>query len=267
MKSFKPTIAAGLLAISWSGAAHAITDFNIDVVFAGGLTESQQAIFAQAESYWESVILGYKVGVVDLTGVTITALGEDIDGAYGVLGSAGPSYLGYATRLGTVYSTVGQMRFDTADLIRLENNGSLLDVIKHEMAHVIGFGTLWEMNGLYDGASDPGRYTGSAAVAAYNAEFGNNSSNVPVELGGGSGTADAHWNEVDGGGAGADDAFRYELMSGWLNTPSTVSNTTIQSFADLGYVVLDMTAVPLPASGLLLLGALGGIATARRRRP
>ena len=35
------------------------------------------------------------------------------------------------------------MSFDTADLARMEADGSLTDVILHEMGHVLGFGTLW----------------------------------------------------------------------------------------------------------------------------
>jgi hypothetical protein len=141
------------------------------------------------------------------------------------------------------------------------NNGTFLSVIKHEMAHVLGFGTLWETDGLYVHGS--GHYTGSFGLAAYRAEFGQPSASyVPVELGGGAGTADGHWNEVDNGGgnAGITDAkgrdMRYELMTGWLNTPASslfLSNTSIQSFRDLGYTV---AAVPLPGAVWLFGSAL-----------
>jgi hypothetical protein len=151
------------------------------------------------------------------------------------------------------------MQFDTADLNQMEANGTLSSVILHEMAHVMGFGTLWELNNVYvDGT---GRYTGANALAAYRTEFNQPGATfVPVELGGGSGTANGHWDEVDNGAGNTGRVsalgdIRFELMTGWLNTPSYISETTVQSFVDIGFV----TAVPEPttllslASGALLL--------------
>ena len=44
------------------------------------------------------------------------------------------------------------MQFDTADLATMEANGSLVDVITHEMGHVLGFGTIWTDLNLLTGA-------------------------------------------------------------------------------------------------------------------
>ena len=78
----------------------------------------------------------------------------------------------------------------------MEANGSLLNVIVHEIGHVLGFGTLWQAKGLLTGVgtSNP-IFTGAQARAAYNALFGTNAAGVPVENSGGSGTRDAHWRE------------------------------------------------------------------------
>lgn len=239
--------------------------FDITFSFGGGLTDSQKAIFNQAAATWEGVIRGYQMGY-DLGGVEITAQGHAIDGVNGTLGTAGPT--GYYDTDHFTYAASGVMNLDTADLASLESRGLLCDVIVHEMGHILGFGTLWGTNGLY--ANGSGKYYGANALAAYRTEFNQpNAAYVPVELGGGSGTADCHWNEGDGGTAtGITDRqgrdMRYEIMTGWFNidAPRYMSQTTIQSFADLGYVV-----VPEPGAFAMLLGmaAMLAVCNAGRR--
>ena len=259
---FRRTLLASLLLAAAPGAFA----FSINVNFTGGLTASQQGAFTQAASFWQSVITGYQAGI-SLTGITIDASGAAIDGVGGILGQAGPSTI--VNQGGYVLADTGTMQFDTADLANMQTNGTLVSVIKHEMAHVLGFGTLWDLNGVYVNGS--GQYTGANALAAYQKEFVGqaNAAFVPVELGGGTGTADGHWNEVDGGAGltgivdhqGRD--MRNELMTGWLNSPTFVSNTTRMSFADIGYTV---AAVPLPAAIWLFGSGLGLIATRKRRQ-
>ncbi|MCA9151720.1 MAG: hypothetical protein KDA92_20595, partial [Planctomycetales bacterium] len=106
----------------------------------------------------------------------------------------------------------------------------LLNVILHEMGHVIGIGTIWSYKGVLTGAgtSDP-RYTGANAVAEYNSIFGLSASSIPVENTGGSGTRDAHWRET---------VFNNELMTGFLNSGTNpLSRITVAMLADLGYTV------------------------------
>ena len=184
------------------------------------------------------------------------------------MAQAGPT--NRVTTGGFTYSTAGIIQFDELDIDRLISAGRFDEVILHEMAHVMGFGTLWEANNVYDNGT--GEYTGAAGVAAYQAEFDPTASFVPVELDGGPGTENSHWDEAWAGGSDA-------LMTGFLSlSPSSsepfLSETTIQSFADLGFEVraVDsgpdhdlLTTVPLPAGGFLLLSALGGLLWPRRR--
>lgn len=255
-----------LLSLLIIPSANAKADFELTITGLGGMTQQQQQAFTSAAAAWESIIVDYKPGVT-LTGITINASIVPIDGAGGTLGQAGPTNI--TQQAGTWYTTTGIMEFDSADVNVLINNGTFGDVILHEMAHVIGFGTLWELNGLYDEMNNPGQYTGAAALAAYQQEWNQQAANfIPVELSGGQGTAHGHWNEnLNGNGTtgitnGQGRDFRDELMTGWLNPNSFISNTTGQQFVDLGYVVVT---VPEPSS-LLALSIISGIALVRRRR-
>ena len=234
------------------------SSFDISLTFSG-LTASQESIFTTAESFWETAITGYNSSASGFPSLAIDATGAPDDGVGGTLGSARPS--SYVTDSIFTWAIAGEMTFDSADLAGLESNGSLLAVILHEMAHVIGFGTLWSTFGVYTNYS--GEYTGANAVAAYRAEFDPQAAFVPVELGGGTGTANGHWDENWGGGPN-------ELMTGYLNMPTFISDTTIASFADIGYNVdvsaNDISAVPVPASIILMGSALGLMGLWSRRR-
>ena len=246
-----------LMAVLCLASPSLASSFIIDVNFGNGLTVSQQSLFSAAANTWMSLLPGYRAGI-NLSPLVITASGVSIDGVGGTLGSAGPDSV--VSRAGFWLAANGSMQFDTADLTQMEANGTLSSVILHEMAHVMGFGTLWDLNNVYiDGT---GRYTGANALAAYRTEFNQPGATfVPVELGGGSGTANGHWDEVDNGAANTGRVsslgdIRFEIMTGWLNTPSYISQTTVQSFVDIGFVA----AIPEPAtlfslaSGALLIG-------------
>jgi len=237
-------IASLFIALGSSSARSA--GFDISVVFGGGLTSSQQSVFSEAETFWETLITGYQPGIT-LSGITIEASGIAIDGNGQILGQAGPR--SGVIQQGFGIATSGIMQFDTADLGVLETAGLLDEVIIHEMAHVMGFGTLWELNGLSTPGS--GQYTGQNALDIYRLEFDPLATFIPVELDGGEGTVDGHWDEGWAGTAN-------ELMTGFLNVPAFISATTVASFRDLGYTTIDLVAaVPLPAPVLLLLAGLG----------
>lgn len=256
------SLAAALGAASLAAQA----SFTITLNYSG-LTEAQKSYVSDAASFWESVITGYKDGV-PFDGILISASGY-LGSVGGVLASAGPTSIAFSNN--TRYAMTGSMAFDTADIGNLISNGSFGDVIKHEMAHVIGFGTLWTINRLYSDGS--GQYTGGHALAAYQTEFNQPTATfVPVELAGGEGTADGHWKEVNGGagltgiidGQGRD--MKLELMTGWLSTPTFVSQTTIAQFRDLGYTVFNPQPVPEPESWALLLFGIPLVAGLGARR-
>ncbi len=277
MAILQRSVLAFLCFLSTSALNQLSAGLNIDLELTG-FTASQEAVFVSAKNFWESKLIGYKnFPTSPLPGnghIQISGMALAIDGVGNVLGSAGPTTAWGATN-GFLYTASGEMVFDVADIPNLSTI-AFQNVILHEMAHVLGFGTLWDPLTDYDidGFQDvydesTFEFTGANAVATYNSEFNQSVSGISIEQGGGPGTAGSHWNEVDGGAgstgivnaAGVD--FKFELMTGWLNSPAFVSNTTIASFADIGYVV----SVPEPTSMLLAACVVGygGIGFLRRK--
>jgi hypothetical protein len=219
-------------------------------------------VFEQAAARWSEIITGdlpditTDVGVVD--DVVIDAEGTPLDGQNGTLGQAGPTRV----RPGSLLPARGIMSFDTADLARMEVEGSLLNVIIHEMGHVLGIGTLWENLGLLQGAGTANPvFTGANAMREYAVLTGANAPTpVPVANTGGPGTRDGHWRES---------VFGNELMTGFLNGGANpLSRMTIAALQDMGYEVNLTAATPYALPTALQLVAMGiGVegAPARRR--
>jgi hypothetical protein len=260
-----PIVKAAFVAVAMLALASApkVTQAGvvIEVDFSGGgLTPTQQAYFSVAADYWESLIVDYIGGFNPLLGsniddgdgrIEIFASGADLGGVGGVLGQAGPTFFAGFVGGSYLYTSRGLMQFDTHDLPGMESNKTLLSVIMHEMAHVLGFGTLWDplsdytIAGFQDVYSHGAKaYTGPNALNEWKTEFSQAAATfVPVEADGGPGTADGHWNEIAGGAGltGITDTLgrdmRDELMTGWLNAPSFLSRMSVAQFADIGYVV------------------------------
>jgi hypothetical protein len=224
--------------------AAAATPFTIEIRFLGGLTETQKNAFKTAADRWTRVIVGdvpaFEVSGEIIDDILIEAQGQSIDGAGKILGQAGPTRI----RPGSFLPAKGKMVFDTADLAQMEQKGTLVDVITHEMGHVLGIGTIWKMKQLINGSGTATpTFTGQNAMREFGILKGTGPIEVPVENNGGPGTAEGHWEESD---------FANELMSGFIaaaNNP--LSRMTVASLQDLGYVV-DLTAaepydLPLPA--------------------
>jgi hypothetical protein len=248
--------------------------FSVELRFLTEVSPSVRAAFDYAKTRWEQVITG-DLPAFSLTGANqvpanacginhpaINEVVDDllilveivpIDGPGKVLGSAGPCMLRGSTGL----PMLGVMKLDSADLAMLDTNGSLRDVVLHEIGHVLGIGTLWNRLTLVQGAgtADP-FYTGARALPGFLLGGGSFASGVPVENTGGAGTRDAHWRET---------TLRAELMTGWINSGANpLSTITVGSLMDLGYQVnfgaADTYALPLgslqgqgPAAGAIEL--------------
>lgn len=243
------------------------TPFALDVRFLTSTTPNQRDVFVTAALRWMQIITGdLPDQVVNLgagsCGQGSPALGETvddiilfasvtaIDGPGSILGSAGPC----TRRAGSNLTVVGQMRFDEADLANIEASNRLEAVIVHEMGHVLGIGTNWQVNGVVQdiGTDDP-IFIGPQAVAAWPL-LGSSFTGriVPVENTGDSGTAGGHWRET---------ILEAELMTGFVEAGGVampISILTVASLADIGFTVNAAAAEPFTAGLRDALGALSG---------
>ncbi|MEE1829417.1 leishmanolysin-related zinc metalloendopeptidase [Streptomyces sp. SP17KL33] len=238
--------------------ANTTSPFTIEVRFLGGLTANQQDAFAAAADRWAKVIVGdldtAVVGDDIIDDLLIEAEGVTIDGPGGILGMAGPTdFRDGNAQFGPRLPVKGVMRFDSADLTKMETEGTLVDVITHEMGHVLGVGTLWKPFGLLTGAggNNP-TFTGPQAQAEF-ATLVSEDQPVPVPVAnfGGPGTRDSHWREA---------VFVSELMSPFISgSNNPLSRLTAASLGDLGYQVDLNGAEPYALPNLLQIARSGGL--------
>ena len=253
-----------------------VGEYSIQIQFYGAYrpTAAESAAVTAAASRWEQIIYrhpGSPLLVNDTAGscgarepavngfisdVLILASFDAIDGLGGTLAEAGPCVVATGTGPGAGLAVVGVMRFDTADVGMLISGGDFNAVVLHEMGHVLGFGTLWELsppwpsvdclqrpskppNALFDTYFSCSGGTAYAA-AEFDSVGGATYSDrnvVPVENCAtypyvfptcGAGTVNAHWRQT---------VFSNELMVGFLPSYPKLSVVTVGSLQDLGYTV------------------------------
>ena len=157
-----------------------------------------------------------------------------------ILGESGPCLVRNPGNI----PVLGVMSLNSATLTSLAGSGLLGDVVKHELAHLLGFGTVWDLDQLLrDSTTNNPWFSGAEAQAAFRTADPRYSDKiVPVEAGGGAGTTLSHWRES---------VMTNELMTGFINNPgpNPLSAVTIESMADLGYAVDVTQAEPWPTPG------------------
>lgn len=233
-----------------SASSDGAPGYQITLNFTGGLTASQQAVFTAAAARWQAILTTDLPDVGAIDDMKIDASGAAIDGVGNVLGQSSPS----GQRSGTLLPYSGFMQFDTADLASMEADGSLNNVITHEMGHVLGIGTIWAQRGLTINANTSSwAFTGAAALTQWKAiSASTTATNTPVENTGGAGTAGGHWRET---------SLANELMTGYINNGSNpLSRLSAASLQDLGYPGVNIDAADafsLATNALPSIGSFG----------
>ena len=210
--------------------------FDIQIRYSGD--SSYLGAFQAAADRWEQIIVAdlpdvnsSNFGFIDDLLIDVSVV--SIDGRSGILGHAGPDWIRSNSKL----PYHGVMQFDSADMAWMLSSGVLAGTVLHEMGHVLGIGTLWNLFNLID--PNTHKYFGSQALSEYRILIGDGSATfIPLEDGGGPGTANGHWDE---------EIFDKEIMTGYVESPGTpmpLSRMTIAALADLGYSVNLTAAEP-----------------------
>ena len=248
--------------------------FNIDLVYAGSTPSRRvQSAFQTAVARWERIIAqdipNHRLSnnrrqwleslypgitapeVVDDIVIYVEVL--EIDGPSGTLGQAGRLLF----RVPSSLPIASFVEMDQDDLRTLTEQ-ELRALVLHELGHTLGFNRRsWNDHNLLRNPSldvngDPivpapdTYFSGANAIAAFNAAGGSSytGAKVPVEnTRGGLGSQDSHWRES---------VLDNELMTARVGEAVShpLSAITIQSMADIGYVV-DVTqadAYTLPST-------------------
>ena len=247
-----------------------VESYDVELEFLSNGTSSQDAIVRQAAERWEAVIgLGVPDfdfsafpqeanscgagspavnDVVDDIRIYVTI--DSIDGPGGnegnIVATAAPCnwrlivFEDPATlQRDTIHREVirGFILLDEYDVARMESQGQLRSVVTHEMAHVLGFGTLWEVHDRLRNPSVPDKPTedthfeGPLTIAAFDAAGGGAypGRKVPVENSGLQGSADGHWRQS---------VFEDELMNPFLvGAAPPMSAITLESLYEIGYEI------------------------------
>jgi len=215
--------------------------YNITFRYLVPLTDRQLEVFEAAGARWERIIIKDVPSIVGpipsafggvppidgVDDVVIEVVIAPIDGPGGILGQAGPRYV----RDDDFLTLSGVMYFDEADMDFLEEIDLFEEVIVHEMGHVLGVGTLWNVEQygfprtLREGPDTNPYFNGHMANVHWNAEGG--TGELPIENMGGPGTRLSHWRES---------TLNNELMTGYLNLgENPLSRITAASLRDIGY--------------------------------
>lgn len=205
--------------------------YNIDIVYAdNSLSDDQKTLVESAVARWQAAIIGDLPNVGEIDDMQITVIGANVDGAGGILAFAGPRSFRAPGPGGTPGLPVtGEV---TMDLVDSNASRGFVDVVSHEIGHVLGIGTVWDQF-LVNRGSPSVTYIGEKGVEEYSRLFNQNFSSVPVEP-----FVEGHWDAV---------ALDLELMNpfseGGFDLPADseplmrLSRLTIGALEDMGYDV------------------------------
>lgn len=174
-----------LLAQTTPGLPGRSANFDIEVIFLDDvLTDAEKVSLETAVNKWENVIISELPDVGEVDDLQITVETTDVDGQGGTLAFAGPrafrSEEAFLPYLGAV----------TIDIADRSESRALVEIVTHEIGHVLGIGTFWSQF-LENQGTDRVSYVGENAVREANTIFGTDVDRIAIEP-----FVEGHWAEA-----------------------------------------------------------------------
>lgn len=119
--------------------------FTINYNFEAGTSPENQAVFNSAKAFWEGIIVGLVDGSDHTVTITAGTFNQPASGGSITLGSAGPTAVtsfGAANNAGYTVASTGEADFNV-NSAAIPSGVLDENVIRHEIGHVLGIGTLW----------------------------------------------------------------------------------------------------------------------------
>jgi hypothetical protein len=205
--------------------------FNIDIIYAdNSLNDEQKTLVETAVGRWEQAVLSELPDAGEIDDLQITVIGAGVDGPGGVLAFAGPRAFRAPQPDGKPGLPItGEITIDLVDAVA---SRGFVDVVVHEIGHVMGIGTIWDQF-LVNRGSPGVAYVGDNGVEEYGRLFGTSASSVPVQA-----QVEGHWDPIQ---------LANELMNpfsaGGFELPADAdpllrfSRLTIGALEDFGFAV------------------------------
>lgn len=240
------TLAKGIGQVTIRNDDIARPGFQIDLDYDADVPQTVRVAMALAAKRWERVIVG-DVPTYIANGLVVDDFRMQVrmgllgggDAPGNRLADAGPRL----NRSNGLPAT-GEAGIDPFDVPsgNASRNQQFVGTLTHELGHGLGF----VAGGIFSQFVTANSFTGPSAVAEYQRMFRLNATSIPLENGGGGGTAGSHWEE---------DIFSSELMTGYVAAVMQLSRVTVAAFQDLGYQVSFSGADPFAPSAAAIAAA------------
>lgn len=231
--------------------------YNIEIDFGSNVPMADRGLVAVPKQRWEAIVTA---DIPDVDASTLSTTGsiggclypDVIDDLhvcvfYDDLASDGPqgtlayAFIEHLREDESQLPIAGVIGFDPVDVEALIRRDEMELAILHEMAHLLGLGTMWALLGVTGSVRDRCPYLGEHANAAY--ELISGCPTVPTELDGrpNDGTYCSHFDQW---------CLQNELMTGLLDDDTVISAVSIASLQDIGYSVDHSQAEPFERGDL-----------------
>jgi hypothetical protein len=205
------------------------SQFDIALTFASNIPETMRQGVREAAARWMEIIIGDLPNVGEIDDIEIHVESRAL--AATVLAVGGPTHFRGG---GAPLPYRGTLAFDEDGLDATKERA--YDVALHEVAHALGFGTLWKQMELVKDFTGQSAYVGRAAFAMYKFAVDPAATGIPLEPDPDDPTDAPHWASS----WAISNDVHFEVMNAFVSSTQReryISTITVGAMHDLGYAV------------------------------